>query len=505
MDFFLKLFFIVSIAGFQSNFSFAQQGCTDPLANNYDAEARINNGSCNYNPQSITLSNKRNLPVTLKENSGLTFTDGNLWTHNDGNNAAAIYRINQTSGAIEQAVTISNAVNQDWEAISSDQQYIYIGDFGNNVNGNRTNLRIYRILKSELGSGTESSVEAEIIYFSYQDQVIQNPVTNGANNTAYDCEAFFVKDNTIHLFTKDWINRRTTHYTIPNNPGTHVAVPIESYNVNGLITDASIASNGEIALAGYESNLAVLFIWLLSDYQGNHFFSGNKRRIGAGFSLTYGQMEGICFTDGLNGFVSSEGIDNPPFVVGAGFYPISLGSFVSLPVNLISFTARREGDQVLLNWRTASEKDNNHFIIERSELANQFYSIGEVKGSGNSTTPTSYRFADKNPMPGKTFYRLKQVDNDGSAAICKTVEIGAGRTGLAASLYPNPVRTGSISIQTRNREKTEFTIYDLLGRPLKKGLIQNEIQHVSISNLQSGTYFLKLDTGETLRFRKENN
>ena len=243
----------------------------------------------------FTLANPITLPASLNENSGLIYTNGQLWTHNDSGGSAAIYRISETDGSILQTVTLTNATNTDWEAITADANYFYIGDFGNNTTGSRTDLKIYRVSKAAIGAGADISVSGDIINFSYPDQV--NPVPTGANNTKFDCEAFLVKDNQLHLFTKDWVDHKTVHYTLPVTPGTYIAQRKEEFAVNGLITDAtiSVTNANEIVLIGYTKDLFNLFIWVLWDYTGDNFFSGNKRRVGLGSSITGTNRRGYFY------------------------------------------------------------------------------------------------------------------------------------------------------------------------------------------------------------------
>ena len=122
-------------------------GCTDPKANNYNPLATTNNGSCTYN---VTIYNpplKYLLPDEVDENSGLAYLNGKLWTINDSGGLPVLYALDTTNGQIVQRIAIANAVNIDWESLADDDQYIYIGDFGNN-SGNRDDLSIYRVLKS---------------------------------------------------------------------------------------------------------------------------------------------------------------------------------------------------------------------------------------------------------------------------------------------------------------------------------------------------------------------
>ncbi|MBL4643362.1 MAG: T9SS C-terminal target domain-containing protein, partial [Flavobacteriaceae bacterium] len=114
------------------------------------------------------INSKYDLPNTVSETSGLLFYNGKLITHNDSGDNANLYELDTISGNITRTIHITNATNVDWEDITQDETYIYIGDFGNN-NGNRQDLKIYRILKSDFNNGT--SITSEVISFSYEDQV----------------------------------------------------------------------------------------------------------------------------------------------------------------------------------------------------------------------------------------------------------------------------------------------------------------------------------------------
>lgn len=279
---------------------FAQPGCTDPQAVNYQPDATENDGSCQYPPTNYLLQELAVLPPQIDESSGLAFVNGKLWTHNDSGDNAWLYRIDEETGALLQTVTVINAQNQDWEDLANDDTYVYIGDFGNNP-GNRTNLRIFRIPIAGLETG---GPVAELIEFYYPDQT---DFSVNINNNNYDCEAFFFLNDSLHLFTKNWVDLQTRHYTIPAQPGMHAAILRDSMPVQGLITAADINEEGHVLLLGYNTFTATSFLWLLFDYPGTEFFLGNKRRINLGSVFFNSQTEGLCFEPGtLEGWVSAE-------------------------------------------------------------------------------------------------------------------------------------------------------------------------------------------------------
>jgi hypothetical protein len=188
----------------------------------------------------------------LDENSGLIFYNNNIITFNDSGGEANLYEINASTGNITRTVTITNATNVDWEDITQDASYIYIGDIGNN-NGNRTDLKIYKIAKNDY-NGSDDIAVAEIIFYSYADQL---DFTSNPNNTNWDAEGLISYSDQLLIFSKNWVDNRVNVYSIPKTNGTYSALLKSSYNTNGLITSAEISLNENIIyLIGYSSSQA---------------------------------------------------------------------------------------------------------------------------------------------------------------------------------------------------------------------------------------------------------
>ncbi|MBK9638109.1 MAG: T9SS type A sorting domain-containing protein [Bacteroidetes bacterium] len=238
----------------------------------------------------------------LNESSGLTFLDGKLWSFSDSGNPNDIYRIDTVTNTIFQTVDVSNATNVDWEDMASNNDYLFVGDFGNN-NGNRQDLKIYRINKSAL-TPTTTSVTASIINFSFSDQTsfVSNPT-----NHNFDCEAMIFLNDSIHLFSKNWVDFQTKHYILPNSPGTHVAQLRETLNTGFLVTGATVQQFGVISLIGYlRTGTKPVSLYMLYDYKNNLFFNGNKRKFDLSTQNIYGQVEGVEFFNNSLAFVSNE-------------------------------------------------------------------------------------------------------------------------------------------------------------------------------------------------------
>ena len=289
---------------------FGQFGCTDSQATNFNASASINDGSCLYNPTNYSLNLVANLVDTLSENSGLVWAAGKLYTFNDSGSGTKVYEVT-ANGTIIRTIHIANSTNVDWEAMTSDSTYFYLGDFGNN-NGNRTDLCIYRLLKSEMINNTIDTVIAEKMNFKWDDQL---DFTSAYNANDFDCEAFYATEDSLFLFSKNWVDLKTKCYSLPNYwTDTLNATLISQFDVDGLITDACKDTiNDRIYLLGYKnngSNFYTSFIWCLWDHASNFIFSGNKRRIEIGNVLTVSQTEGITLSDNGTAYVSAEKVIN---------------------------------------------------------------------------------------------------------------------------------------------------------------------------------------------------
>ena len=245
--------------------------------------------------QVANFKTKFDLPEELKETSGLLLINGKIVTHNDSGDVANLYEIDSLSGNLTRTIAISNATNVDWEDLAQDNTHIYIGDFGNN-NGNRTDLKIYKILKSDYL--TKTSVTAEIINFSYENQT---DFTTRPNAHNFDAEAFVIYQNSIFIFTKNWANLQTNVYKIPLTEGTHSAEKVSNANVQVLITGATYHDN-RFFLSAYDTNANPFIIYMFNESGSDDVFNSNFTRIPLSDKIEQGsQIEGITSFDDFSG------------------------------------------------------------------------------------------------------------------------------------------------------------------------------------------------------------
>lgn len=115
-----------------------------------------------------------------------------------------------------------------------------------------------------------------------------------------------------------------------------------------------------------------------------------------------------------------------------------------LPVTLVSFIINTKNSNALAEWETASEKNNDYFLLERSEDGENFEVIGRIMGSGTTSAPHKYQYEDNMPLSGTSYYRLKQVDYDGKTETFKTIPFEFNRTVSELRILecsPNPFTT----------------------------------------------------------------
>lgn len=233
----------------------------------------------------------------LVETSGLIWFNDKMWSLNDGGGENEIYAID-SNGDIELTIEIENKTNADWEALAQDNNFIYIGDVGNNK-GNRTNLKVFKVAKEDLDLTEDiSSVAAEEIKFSYADQ---DDFSEREYTHEFDCASMLSFQDELYLFSKDWKNFKTTIYKLPKQSGDYKLEPSDSFDVNGLITGADLSSDGKyLALLGYTisvfnpENLKP-FIYLFKFDSSNTF--GAKTVFLNMNSIAGSQPEGVVFVD----------------------------------------------------------------------------------------------------------------------------------------------------------------------------------------------------------------
>lgn len=173
---------------------------------------------------------------------------------------------------------------------------------------------------------------------------------------------------------------------------------------------------------------------------------------------------------------------------------------VVLPIELIAFTGKPDGEEILLEWETATEQNNDYIAVEHSADGIQFREIGKVKGAGTTSEFQYYQFLDRNPQFGTNYYRLRQVDLDGTSTSHHIIAVEMAalppRTlPTHIRIYPT-VASEMIRIELKKplKEPTTYYIYSLVGRLVysDEAAAQTELIELTIRDLPAGAYILSL-------------
>jgi Secretion system C-terminal sorting domain len=170
------------------------------------------------------------------------------------------------------------------------------------------------------------------------------------------------------------------------------------------------------------------------------------------------------------------------------------------PVKLLTFGATKFNTDILVKWETAQEINNSHYIIERSTDGISFSSVGQVKGNENSNVIVAYNFLDVNAPTVNLYYRLKQVDVDGTFTYSDVVLVRAGKSNNGTiSIFPNPIADYKININISNlpKVKGEINIISTDGKKVfttyRNFAVENSLLQLQIpSSILPGTYLLQI-------------
>ncbi len=174
-----------------------------------------------------------------------------------------------------------------------------------------------------------------------------------------------------------------------------------------------------------------------------------------------------------------------------------------LPVTYKSVKVSKLDDGALLSWSTASEIDNSHFVVERSLDGKNFEAIAQVKGMGTSNKLVEYKHLDAEAfnLGVKTlYYRLAQVDFDGTTSLSKIVSLALddNQEMIINTVQPNPFESGiSVGFTLPSASEVSFEVMNLNGQTLLTQSIQgtegyNQVSVPETAGLPAGVYFLKL-------------
>jgi len=189
----------------------------------------------------------------------------------------------------------------------------------------------------------------------------------------------------------------------------------------------------------------------------------------------------------------------------SGVASITIGN--PLPVDWLEFKGKHVDKTVQLNWSTASEKNADRFEVERSTNGNEFIRIGAVAASGNSSVVNHYAFIDNDPSSGSNYYRLRQLDYDGTEDFSNTILVEVKQK--IGKAYPNPVTQNIIYFdkQEINDRPLDFKLFDISGKlVMDTRIISSNSNRLPLNideSIPSGSYLLTVSDGEEVIQREK--
>lgn len=198
------------------------------------------------------------------------------------------------------------------------------------------------------------------------------------------------------------------------------------------------------------------------------------------------------------------------------FSPFAVGSSTGLPLQLLSFTGIKSGNDVVLDWKTAQEKNISHYVVERSANSRDFTAAGSLKArQGGGIEPLDYSWTDADILKqgNNWYYRLSMVHEDGSVIYSPTIRIQDENREQQLVVYPNPLTGDVLNIRWKSNttgEKAQLIITDVMGRVQQQQTVAlpvaNTPLQLHVPQLAPGQYWLRVGTsGSTsvLRFTKQ--
>lgn len=322
------------------------------------------------------------------------------------------------------------------------------------------------------------------------------PPTNAANIQNVNIDGFIRRNGDI---------TSTSNFGLTVNAGDTLVIDGNLTILNGNVTvnnESVLLITGDVSGANFSLSL---------NAGGNVIFAGPEASISGITTNGDGNLYVFDTTPSITGNANgSNGIeteadltsDNPDL-----FDFVNKGGV--LPVELVSFKADVHESVIELQWTTASEINNDYFEVQKSMNGIDYVSLGRVEGNGNITASVAYSFIDASPTSGINYYRLKQVDFDGSYELSFIATSFFKLSTNSIGLFPNPA-VSQVTIRLDSRfinTNTNISLLDMTGSVVyEQSSLINDWQQIKLPRVKSGVYIVRVSNAfftDTARLRVE--
>lgn len=320
------------------------------------------------------------------------------------------------------------------------------------------------------------------------------------------------------IFDMTNIDENTVGDGIPDIIVTQIADPSNSTDRYSFYDENNVRVGNEVPITFSSTNTSVPVIPSIGEWVGDFYDAIDMNLEGGSSNMTNGvrqlRMWAGDFVD--FGITKANVSQVRKFQIrlsgnsDIAFVAYNENSFVNrspipMPVTLTKFQAKQHKGQVSLLWETASELNSSHFEVEVSENGRTFTKVGSVPAAGNTTLKQQYSFRQSLQRDGIYYYRLRQVDLDGTFEYSKTITVASNASNRTVSLYPNPTADDVVRLSHPMALGSEkITLIDLAGKHvLEQAVEQGSVETpLRISSLAKGIYQVVWRSAEGTEVRK---
>jgi hypothetical protein len=458
------------------------------------------NFNLNGNETVCIDQNVGNLNINFNgSNNTICINIGITWTQTNGLNLATGTNINVNGNFVYNAGLNANGTSAITIA-STGSMTTNSSGFGNNLtitnNGALTFTNTGQVRNQGSfvfnNSGTLTAT-APSLFFIGNGNTVTNSLTGTMSFTALENEEASSFNNFNRITVTNLFNN---HGAINNQNTGHLTVGSLRVGDKGpgkqFINNGIIVSNGNVLFEGPATNNGGIQINTGGNLTVDKLVTGTNGWV---------NLEGGTSTITSSGsFTGSQTFSDENNTIPSLFDSAPIGTqlntpgTLSLPIKIISFTSQIIPNAIMLSW-TASEAVNfSKFNLERSNNAKDFETIFE-QITNDEALSNSYNFTDNNPIIGENYYRLKNIDKDGSFSYSKIISVDYSKE-TEYVFFENPIKNQKLLLNT-NMVKPSISIFDINGKPVEFKVYKGNPIEISFKKVGYETLLLKINSSKT--------